>query len=83
MPLWWPTYDNQVGYVLSKAQFDREGNEGLRTKPIGAGSFKLKERNLPGRFVELEAVSDHYCCVPSVKNVGSWRFRNSRLASLC
>jgi peptide/nickel transport system substrate-binding protein len=69
MPLWWPTYDNQVGYVLSKAQFDREGNEGLRNKPIGAGSFRLKERNLPGRFVELEAVSDHYCCVASVKNV--------------
>jgi peptide/nickel transport system substrate-binding protein len=69
MPLWWPTYDNQVGYVLSKAQFEKEGNEGFRTKPIGAGSFKLKERNLPQRYVDLEAVTEHYCCVPSVKNV--------------
>ncbi len=69
MPLWWPTYDNQVGYVLSKAQFEREGNDGLRNNPIGAGSFKLKERNASARYVDLEAFEDHYCCVPSVKNL--------------
>ena len=69
MPLWWPTYDNQVGYVLSKAQFEREGVEGLRNNPIGAGSFKLKERNSSARYVDLEAFEDHYCCVPSVKNL--------------
>jgi peptide/nickel transport system substrate-binding protein len=69
MPLWWPTYDNQVGYVLSKAQFERDGNEGLRNNPIGAGNFKLKERNTSARYVDLEAFEDHYCCVPSVNNL--------------
>ena len=69
MPLWWPTYDNQVGYVLSKAQWEREGNEGYRTHPIGAGQFKLKERNTASRYVDLEAWEEHYCCVPTVKNV--------------
>lgn len=69
MPLWWPTYDNQVGYVLSKKQFDKEGNEGLRTKPVGAGQFKLKERNTSARYVDLEAWEGHYCCVSKVKDV--------------
>jgi peptide/nickel transport system substrate-binding protein len=69
MPLWWPTYDNQVGYVLSKAQFDREGNEGFRTHPIGAGNFKLVDRSTDGRYVDLEAWEEHYCCVPKVKNL--------------
>jgi peptide/nickel transport system substrate-binding protein len=69
MPLWWPTYDNQVGYVLSKAQFDREGVDGVRNKPIGAGSFKLVERNQSSRYVDLEAFEDHYCCVPKIKNL--------------
>jgi peptide/nickel transport system substrate-binding protein len=69
MPLWWPTYDNQVGYVLSKAQWEREGDEGYRTHPIGAGQFKLKERNTASRYVDLEAWEEHYCCVPKVKNV--------------
>jgi peptide/nickel transport system substrate-binding protein len=69
MPLWWPTYDNQVGYVLSKAQWEREGNEGYRTHPIGAGQFKLKELNTASRYVDLEAWEEHYCCVPTVKNV--------------
>lgn len=69
MPLWWPTYDNQVGYVLSKAQFEREGVDGIRNKPIGAGSFKLVERNQSDRYVDLEAFEDHYCCVPKIKNL--------------
>jgi ABC-type transport system substrate-binding protein len=69
MPLWWPTYDNQVGYVLSKAQWEREGDEGYRTHPIGAGQFKLKERNTASRYVDLEAWEEHCCCVPKVKNV--------------
>ena len=68
MPLWWPTYDNQVGYVLSKAQFEREGVEGIRTKPIGAGSFKLAALSTEDRYVDLEAFEDHYCCVPKTKN---------------
>lgn len=69
MPLWWPTYDNQVGYVLSKAQFDREGNEGFRTHPIGAGNFKLVELSTEGRYVDLAAWEEHYCCVPKVQNL--------------
>lgn len=69
MPLWWPTYDNQVGYVLSKDQFDREGVDGIRNNPVGAGNFTLKERNRTSRYVDLEAWEGHYCCVPSVKNV--------------
>jgi peptide/nickel transport system substrate-binding protein len=69
MPLWWPTYDNQVGYVLSKKQFDSEGVDGIRNRPIGAGNFKLVERNESARYVDLEAWEEHYCCVPKVKNV--------------
>ena len=69
MPLWWPTYDNQVGYVLSKAQFEREGTEGVRDRPIGAGNFKLVNRDRGARFVNLEAWEDHYCCVPKAKNL--------------
>ncbi len=69
MPLWWPTYDNQVGYVLSKAQFEREGNDGIRNNPIGAGNFKLVERNRQSRYVDLEAWEEHYCCVPNIKNL--------------
>ncbi len=69
MPLWWPQYDNQVGYVLSKAQFDKEGVDGIRNHPIGAGSFKLVTRSTSDRYVDLEAFEDHYCCVPHVKNL--------------
>jgi peptide/nickel transport system substrate-binding protein len=69
MPLWWPTYDNQVGYVLSKAQFEREGTEGIRNRPIGAGNFKLVKRDRGARYVDLEAWEGHYCCVPKIKNL--------------
>jgi ABC-type transport system substrate-binding protein len=69
LPLWWPQYDNQVGYVLSKAQFEKEGIKGIRDKPIGAGTFKLVAKSTSERYVDLEAFEQHYCCVPSVKNI--------------
>jgi ABC-type transport system substrate-binding protein len=69
MPLWWPSYEGtQAGMVLSKAEFDRTGAEGVRNNPIGAGTFKFVERSR-GEFVKLEAFEDHYCCVPGFKEL--------------
>jgi ABC-type transport system substrate-binding protein len=69
MPLWSPSYEGtQAGAVLSKAHFDREGVEGIRNKPIGAGSFKFVQRSR-GEFIKLEAFADHYCCVPGFKQL--------------
>lgn len=69
MPLWWPSYEGgQAGAVLSKAEFDRTGNDGIRNNPIGAGSFKFVERSR-GEFIRLEAFQDHYCCVPGFQEL--------------
>jgi peptide/nickel transport system substrate-binding protein len=69
MPLWWPSYEgNNAGVVLSKAEFDRTGDEGIRNNPVGAGYFKFVERSR-GEFIKLEAFEDHYCCVPGFKEL--------------
>ena len=69
MPLWWPSYGgSRAGVVLSKAEFDRTGVEGIRNNPVGAGSFKFVECSR-GEFVKLEAFEDHYCCVPGFQQL--------------
>ena len=69
MPLWWPSYEGtQAGIILSKAEYDRTGAEGVRNNPIGAGTFKFDERSR-GEFIRLEAFEDHYCCVPGFQEL--------------
>ena len=69
MPLWWPSYEGgQAGAVLSKAEFESTGAEGVRNNPIGAGNFEFVERSR-GEFVRLEAFEDHYCCVPGFQEL--------------
>ena len=67
MPIWWaPSWVGPVGTILSKAEFERTGVEGIRNGAIGAGPYKFVERSR-GEFVKMEAFEDHYCCVPGFK----------------
>jgi peptide/nickel transport system substrate-binding protein len=61
-------FDRQASYVniMSKTYFDKVGNEGYATKPVGTGPYKLVEWVKDDRFV-LEANPDYWRGSPKIK----------------
>lgn len=59
----------QISYVniMSRAYFDKVGDQGYATKPVGTGPYKLVEWVKDDRFV-LEANADYWRGAPAVKS---------------
>lgn len=55
-------------YIVSKAHAEAVGPEGMKTKPLGAGAYKLKEYTRDSRIV-LERRDDYWGEKPSIKQL--------------
>jgi len=54
--------------IVSKAQWDKEGLEGLDKRPAGTGSYRYVGRQ-PGLSVTYERVDNHWCEKPAFKEL--------------
>jgi ABC-type transport system substrate-binding protein len=57
-----------AGWIVPKAHYEKVGKDGFKTAPIGAGPFRLV-RQQAGNEMELEAFTDYWRKVPSVKTI--------------
>ena len=57
-----------VPFILSKAQWDAEGEEAVARKAAGTNTYQFVKREL-GRFMELERVDDHWRTTPDFKRL--------------
>ncbi|MDR7126386.1 ABC transporter substrate-binding protein [Pseudotabrizicola sp. 4114] len=57
-----------TGFIVSKAHGEAVGPEGMKTNPLGAGAYKLKEYTRDSRIV-LERRDDYWGEKPSVKQL--------------
>ena len=55
-------------YIVSKAHGEAVGPEGMKTNPMGAGAYKLKEYTRDSRIV-LERRDDYWGEMPSIKQL--------------
>ena len=55
-------------YIVSKAQWDSEGEEGMIKRPATTGSYRYKERVL-GAGITMERVEDHWRRTPDFKEL--------------
>jgi ABC-type transport system substrate-binding protein len=49
--------------MMSKAQWDKEGDDGMEKRPAGTGPYRFKERQL-GAFTRYERVENHWRKTP-------------------
>jgi peptide/nickel transport system substrate-binding protein len=59
-------FKNQT--MLSKAQWDKEGDEGVERKPAGTGSWRYLGRE-SGAYVRYERVDNHWRKTPEFKEI--------------
>jgi len=54
--------------MLSKRQWDQEGQDGLLRRPTGTGSYQYKQRQL-GQFILFDRVENHWRKTPEFKQL--------------
>ncbi len=64
----WQLSAYQDLFIMSKAQWDRDGIQGTRQKPAGTGSCQYIERRL-GEYVRFERTTNHWRQTPAFKEL--------------
>jgi len=68
IPIMSPHYNSTEQLIVSKKAFEKLGEKGFATNPVGSGPYQFVE-HIGGQYVKLEAVDKHW-------RVGTPRFKN-------